>query len=116
MCPTCPWLAPIGQPEAGLRDAFGAASRRDLTAKSRTPILVVRVQVAERRQSSQLNTAPISLRRGLRGGRACAGSGETELDALPGPVTFKLTLAEQGLCGEPGRLAAVQDGLRDLRA
>ena len=48
MCPTCPWLAPIGQPEAGLRDTFGAASRRDLTAKSLTPILVVRVQAAER--------------------------------------------------------------------
>jgi hypothetical protein len=44
LCPTCPWLASIGHPEAGLRDAFGAASRRDLVAKSLTPILVVPLQ------------------------------------------------------------------------
>ena len=41
MCPICPWLASIANLEAGLRDAFGAASRRDLGAKSLTPVLVV---------------------------------------------------------------------------
>ena len=34
LCPRCPWLASIGHPEAGLRDAFGAASRRYTTPKS----------------------------------------------------------------------------------
>jgi hypothetical protein len=55
MCPTCPWLAPIGQPEAGLGDAFGAASRPDLVAKSLTPFLVVRLQDTGNAVSDQRN-------------------------------------------------------------
>jgi hypothetical protein len=52
--------------------------------------------------------------RGVLGNGMCVGSGETELDALHKPVTFDLTMAEQGLCGEPGRLAAMLAGYRDL--
>ena len=43
--PTYPWLASIGHSEAGPGDAFGAASRRDLVAKSLTPILVVPLRI-----------------------------------------------------------------------
>ena len=64
----------------------------------------------------QLKTAPISLWRGLHGGRAGVGSGEPQLDPLPGPVPFELTVVKKGLCAEPGGLAAMQDGRRDLWA
>ena len=47
-------------------------------------------------------------------GRAWVGSGETQLGMLPGPVPFKLIVAEQGLCSELGRMTAVQNCLHNL--
>ena len=118
LSPTYPWLALIGQPEARRGDGFGAASWRDLVAKSLTPVLVVRLQVAEWPISiAAINRkAPDLLRRGWRVGRVRVGSGEPQLDALPGPVPFELTVGKKGLCAEPGRMTTMQDGLRDLRS
>ena len=48
------------------------------------------------------------IRRGVVGRRISDGLGEAELDALPGPVALEVTAAEQCLCSELSRLAAMQ--------
>ena len=68
------------------------------------------------RSMLQLKTSPIALRRGVLGGTVWIGSGETQLDALPGPVPFELIVTEQGLCSKCGRMTAVYDRLGYLRS